>query len=87
MIGRPRGADNRTLDGPPILHEGPGRGDKYKPNHCDSCAVPAANEKLLTFELRYAGKRAGEWTLCGACFAWRNERPNGDPLHVAEDAA
>jgi hypothetical protein len=87
-LGRPRGTDNRSLKGPPILHEGPGRSDKYQPGYCDSCKIPAKAAKLLTFEMRLHGKRAGEWTLCEPCWMWRNDRMyDPDPRHVEEDAA
>ena len=87
--GRPPGIAGRTIaPGAPILHEGPGRSDHRRPGYCDSCSVPATSTRLLTFELRLYGKRAGEWTLCQPCYEWRNRRPfDPDPLHVDESAA
>jgi hypothetical protein len=89
-MGRPPGRASRSPIGPPILHEGPGRSDDWKPDYCDSCKVPAKSAKLLTFELRMGGKPAGEWTLCEPCWRWRqDQRPvlNPDPLYVAEENA
>jgi hypothetical protein len=88
-MGRPP-AGSRSPNGPPILHEGPGRSDEWKPDYCDSCKVPAASAKLLTFELRLAGKPAGVWTLCEDCWRWRQDRRpilDPDPRSVEENAA
>ena len=86
--GRPVGTPRpTTVSGPPILHESPGRSDDWKPDYCDSCKVPRSAMKLLTFELRLDGKRAGEWTLCQPCYEWRQGRTplgNPDPLQLEE---
>jgi hypothetical protein len=85
--GRPPGRTALATQGPPIYFENPGRSDKWRPQSCDSCSIPAAHAKLLTFELRLHGKAAGVWTLCDKCWNWRNGRPDPDPRYVGEDAA
>ena len=55
------------------------------PDRCDQCRVPRTTTKLLTFALVLEGKRAGSWTLCQPCWAWRNPPPDPrltDPLTV-----
>ena len=64
----------------------------FRPNRfrCDQCRAPATTTRLLVFELRFQGHRAGEWTLCQKCYEWRNPAPNqssADPLTLAATGA
>lgn len=91
VMGRPPGRTAAATQGPPILHEGPGRSDEQRPGYCDSCKVPGEAAPLRTFRLwdvQFA-KWAGAWTLCGKCWEWRNTptRTATDPLHVEEENA
>lgn len=54
---------------------------------CATCGFPdRARSRLMNFELRLRGKRAGRYPLCERCFARVNPPPLADPLDVTQNA-